>query len=198
MVRSPATAVARVPAVDAAAALAAASDALILELVGFQSLLNLRGRPDDEAFVSAVAGKLGLWLPVEANTCNKAGERVALWLGPDEWLVVAPDGQSPMLEDAFRAALGDDPWLSVTDVSHSYTALRLRGEDARNVLAKGCPIDLHPQSFGPGHCAQTIVAGSRVLLSVEEDPMCFIIRVRNSFARYITGWLADAMLEFHR
>lgn len=161
-----------------------------------RSLVNLRGRLQDAHLVAAVWKVLGVALPESPNRWN-AGERVTvLWLGPDEWLLMAPDGEAEGIEAGLREAVGDDPWLSVVDVSHNYTGLTLSGPASRQVLAKGCPLDLHDRSFGPGACAQTLLAHSRVLLRAFGDAGRIEIWVRNSFARYTASWLVDAMAEF--
>ncbi|MEQ9811309.1 MAG: sarcosine oxidase subunit gamma family protein [Azospirillaceae bacterium] len=158
------------------------------------TLLNLRGRPRDAGFLDAVAAAMGVRPPLEANR-RQVGEAgaAAWWLGPDEWLLTAPDGKAAPLERAIRDARGDDPWLAVTDVSHTYTGLALTGPLAREALSAGCALDLHARAFAPDACAQTMLAKARVMLALTDDRPCFEILVRNSFARYLAGWLADAL-----
>jgi hypothetical protein len=74
----------------------------------------------------------------------RAGELTALWLGPDEWLVVGPPGGGQDLESRFREAAGDEP-VSVIDVSAQRTTLLVAGPRARDLLAHGCSLDLHPR-----------------------------------------------------
>ena len=166
-----------------------------LRPTGFRTLVNLRAGADDRAFASALSDLFGLELPAEANRYIGNGEHTLLWLGPDEWLLLAPDNEAPGIENRLRAALGDDPWLAVVDLSHNYTGLTLSGPSARDVLAKGCPLDLHPRTFREGQCAQTILAGTRVLLRAMASDT-FELWVRNSFARYTVQWLTDAMAEY--
>lgn len=186
----------REPAVDVALLTNIGGGHVRLEALGFETLLNVRGRPDDSEFLEAVAGALDVALPLVPNTTARSRENGALWLGPDEWLVVAPDGRAAALEERFCSACGDDPWCSIVDVSHNTTSLVLAGPAARHVLAKGCPLDLHPRVFGPERCAQSLLAGTRILLSVGGAPESFELRVRNSFARYLVAWLTDASREF--
>ena len=83
---------------------------------------------------------------------------------------------------------------TVVDVSANRTTLELRGPRARELLEFGCPIDLHPRVFGPGSCAQTLLARANVLMwFVTEDPEpIYRLFVRPSFAAYVAAWLADA------
>ncbi|MDZ7770509.1 MAG: sarcosine oxidase subunit gamma family protein [Woeseiaceae bacterium] len=166
-----------------------------LRPTGFRTLVNLRARADDKAFAAGLSDLFGLELPGEPNRYTGDGEHALLWLGPDEWLLLAPDNEAPGIADGLRAALGDDPWLAVVDLSHNYTGLTLSGPSSRDVLAKGCPLDMHPRTFGKGQCAQSILAGTRVLLRATARDT-FELWVRNSFARYTVQWLTDAMAEY--
>jgi len=128
-------------------------------------------------------------LPTERNTVAGDESRAALWLGPDEWLVVGPPGSEAALETELRAT-----GATVVDVSANRTTLELRGPRARELLEFGCPIDLDPRVFGPGRCAQTLLARANVLIwFVADDPEpIYRLLVRPSFAAYVAAWLADA------
>lgn len=170
-----------------------------VEIITPRAILNLRGRVDDAGFLDAARQTLGLPLPTEPNRCNSADgdgrgrAQIITWLGPDEWLVMAPWGQEQAIEAALRAARPNDPWLSVVDLSHNTTGLRLSGPHARDLLAGGCPLDLHARAFDVDHCAQTVLAKSRILLRQVSVEPAYEIWVRNSFARYLADWLLDAM-----
>ena len=156
--------------------------------------VNLRGRADDEALEAVVREISGTGLPAP-NRIERGSRGSVIWLGPDEWLLVLTEGRAARIEADLRARLGDDPWLSLVDHSHHYTGFELAGPRARSVLAKGCTLDLHPAVFGRDDCAQTLLAGSRMLLCCIGDDE-FEIRVRNSFAHYAAAWLTDAMREY--
>lgn len=170
--------------------------AVRLELLAPQTHLNIRGRPGDESFKDAVHGALGMHLPEGSNRYRQSGQVRVAWLGPDEWLILAPENAAEDIEARLLEANGDDPWMSVVDVSHNYTGFRLVGPAAADVLSKGCPLDLHPRVFGPGDCAQSLLAQTRILLLHAGSGRGFEVRVRNSFARYTAHWLVDAMAEF--
>jgi sarcosine oxidase subunit gamma len=159
----------------------------------FLAQVDLRFDPANAPVASALVSALGFGLPVEPNTVAGSGDLAALWLGPDEWLVVGPPGRETELELVVRAALGGAHG-SVVDVSANRTTLELSGPDARRMLESGCPIDLHPRSFGPGRCAQTLLARANVVLwqTAAEPRLTYRILVRPSFAAYVAAWLADA------
>jgi len=156
--------------------------------------LNLRGDPGDPAFMAAVAGVLGVPLPVKASTAAQGRQCMALWLGPDEWLLTAADGDAGSLEAALGAALRG-LHHSVVDVSASRTVIAASGADARALLAKGCALDLHAAAFRSGACAQTLLAKAQVILHCAADEPVFHLYVRNSLADYLSRWLTDAAAE---
>ncbi|MGY1624986.1 sarcosine oxidase subunit gamma [Geodermatophilus sp. SYSU D00965] len=139
---------------------------------------------------------LGVDLPTAPNTWVPAGSGRAVWLGPDEWLLTSTTEAPEELEARVRAAvlpLGG----SATDVSAQRIGLRLTGARVRDVLAKGCSIDLHPRVAGRGSSAQTTLGQAGVVLLVLSDTGDdVVVLVRSSFAGYLAEWLLDAALEF--
>lgn len=180
---------------DLAEALAAGgSDALRIEVKPHCSVLNLRGTPADPSLVTDVQRVLGIELPIQPNRWHGGDRLAAMWLGPDEWLLAATGGEAEDIEENMREARPADPWLSVVDLSDNYTRLSLSGPGVRDLLAKGCALDLRPDAFSRGDCVQTTLARSRVLLcAIDSD--AFEVWVRNSFARYLADWLLDACAQ---
>ncbi len=153
--------------------------------------VNLRGNSADEGFCQAVEATLGLTLP-EAGQSATAGPVTVLWLGPDEWLVVTDNGADALVGSLGHALKGLD--VAVTDVSDARAVIRLVGTTARDVLAKGCTVDLHPRVFGPGQVVQSTLAKADVILyQVTGDDLAFHIHVGRSFAEYLWWWLEDAV-----
>ncbi|MFK4104066.1 sarcosine oxidase subunit gamma [Streptomyces sp. NPDC019531] len=192
------TAPLRSPLSHAAERLAAATrtsgGAVRLAELPFLTQINVRLDPKGAA-ADGVGSALGLHLPVEPDTVVRAGDLTALWLGPDEWLVVGPPGRRDV-ESRIREASGDEP-VSVVDVSAQRTTLLVAGPRARDLLAHGCSLDLHPRHFGAGRCAQTTLGRAQVVLVAREEPSAgFWVLVRSSFAGYLTDWLLDAAMEW--
>ena len=192
------TACRRSPLAGAAPRLAAVTrsskGALRLAELPFLAQVNVRLDAKSPA-ADAVGPALGLQLPTEPNTVVHAGEVTAVWLGPDEWLVVGRPGTERELEGRIRAAAGDEP-VAVTDLSAQRTTLLVGGPRARDLLAHGCALDLHPRAFGPGRCAQTTLARTQVVLVRDETRAGFWVLVRSSFAGYLADWLLDAAVEY--
>ena len=132
-----------------------ASTRFALRERAFLDLVNVRGEPSDAAFVEAVAAVAGLRLPAEPNTVARGERYDALWLGPDEWLLrsVEPAPAGGLHARLSSALAGAD--AAAVDVGSGYTVLEISGAQAREALARGCPLDLHPRVFKTGQCAQS-------------------------------------------
>ncbi len=161
----------------------------------FMGHINLRGDPSDKAFLKAVEGVVGIGLPLEPNTVADGPKATVLWLGPNEWLLLTQPDQQAGMAQALRDALGD-LFAAATDLTGGQTVINLRGDHARDVLSKGCTLDLHPRVFGPGRCAQTHLAKAVVFIRQLDDSPSFDIIVRRSFADYLALWLKDAAQEY--
>jgi sarcosine oxidase, subunit gamma len=161
---------------------------------GSHGHINLRGDAADGRFAAAAERALGAALPLAANTTRVAGDIVVNWLGPDEWLVVTPGEREREIADALRAAL-EGVHSSVTPVSGGQTILVLHGLHVRDLLAKGCPFDLHSAAFRAGACAQTHLAKAGVLLRPLSDGG-IEVTVRRSFSDYLYQWLEKAAAEY--
>ena len=162
----------------------------------FRGQINLRIDPRDSARVAAAEAALGVALPRVPNTSARGGERSVLWLGPDEWLVVlAVDEDEDAVADALCAALTGHH-ASIVAVGHARAVIGVAGPRARDVLAKGCSLDLRPRTFGPGQCAQTALARAVIILHQRDDGLSYDVDCRRSFAAYVWAWLEDAAAEY--
>jgi sarcosine oxidase subunit gamma len=175
------------------AALRMHGDAAAVELREFAApaMCDLRLAAVDAGALSAAETALACKLPLTPNKSVAAGARVALWLGPDQWLILLPAADAGALA---RGLAGHA--ASVVDVSDLRAVFELAGPGARDVLRKGCAIDLHPRVFGPGDCALTALARVRVALCQVDDRPAYRILIERSYAVYLWDWLIDAMAEF--
>ena len=153
--------------------------------------INLRGDAENPDFLTAVATVLQQELPVAANTMTTGDHRV-FWLGPDEWqIVTAADNTARLLAGLREALTGSH--AALCDLSGGQVTLRLTGSGVREVLAKGCTLDLSPATFAIGACAQSGLAKASVLIGhIEDAGPAFEIIVRRSFADYVARWLHHA------
>jgi sarcosine oxidase subunit gamma len=148
----------------------------------------LRATPDQAASVGAVFGVAPGHAACRAVT---TGERAALWLGPDEWLLIAPD-DAAISEAALQTAAGSG---AVVDVSHRNAALLLSGSRVAEVINSANPLDLSLEAFPVGMCTRTIFAKAEVVLW-RTGAAEFHLELWRSFAGYVVGQLAEGAREF--
>jgi sarcosine oxidase, subunit gamma len=203
--RSPAAHLAETFAEASVATSADGRRGVALREIPFVTMVGLRVEPDSDA-AARIAAELGFALPAGYGQVTGAPLAdqgyAALWLGPDEFLVVGTDtepaGAAAALAARLAAALGEGENYAagaVVELSANRTTLELAGPSARAALEKGCALDLHPRAFAPGTAAATVLGPVPVVLwKTGEDS--FRIFPRASFADYAGRWLVDAMTEF--
>ncbi len=148
--------------------------------------ISLRARAED---VGALSAALGLDLPVKPKRSVSANGRTALWLGPDEWLVIGDEGTGLM-----QAAQSSGILHSATDVSHRNTAILVSGPGAAEAINGGCPQDLSLEAFPVGACSRTLFGKVEVvLLRTAED--AFRMEVWRSFSGYAFGLLQESAMD---
>ena len=171
-----------------AEAFARLPESLAVTALPFVAMVDIR--------LAAPSERLGIDLPTVPNTWVPTEDGRVVWLGPDEWLLTSTTDAPEALETRVRAAVAPLGGFA-TDVSAQRIGLRLSGARVRDVLAKGCSIDLHPRVFGRGSSAQTALGQAGVvLLALSGTGDDYAVLVRSSFAGYLADWLLDAALEF--
>ena len=143
----------------------------------------LRGGPEVSL---AVGAAFGAPPPLEPLRAAAEGARAALWLGPDEWLLIAED-DGRELGGALEAALAGFPHALV-DVSHRQCAIELSGPGAARLLNAGVPLDLDPEAFPVGMVARTLLLKAEITLWRREAER-FRLEVARSFAPYVAAIL---------
>ena len=145
----------------------------------------------------AVARVLGIdALPTQPSTVTEGPDSTVIWFGPQEWLITSTALAGEALETRLREVVIEHGGAAI-DVSAQRTTVRLRGQHASGLLAKGSSLDLHPAVFRPGAAAQTMLGQAAVvLIPLADDGSDYRILVRSSFASYLAEWLVDAAEEF--
>lgn len=180
-------------AVQGAVAAASSPRGVRLSEVNDLGKLDLRGDAGDKAFMSSVGRTLDLLLPTEACQSASQGDIAALWVGPDQWLIVCPKSSVATIAHDLAESL-EGIHGSVTDISAGRILLRLSGPSALDVLAKGCPIDLHPRTVAPGYVAGSVLAKINVLIHLRDIDVVDIYLGR-SYGDYLWSWLEEAGLD---
>ena len=143
----------------------------------------------DPAARAAFGDAIGFALPASPRGTAENGILAALWLGPDEWLVLAPAASNAGIVSA-AAAMRDIPYALV-DISDRDVGFDLEGPSAALLLNAGTPLDLDESAFPVGMCVRTLFAKSGILLW-RRGPAGFRLRVARSFAPYLVGVLREA------
>jgi len=169
---------------------------VVLEDRGFRGQIVLQGKASDAEFFDAVSDITGLRPSKETNVVTGGpGFPRLLWLGPEEWLLVTEDEESGriMLEltNSFKGR-----HVQVVDNSDAYAIVGVTGASARNILAKGCTLDLHERVFHSGCSTRTLLGQVQVILHQVTDDPDYEIHVHRSFAEFLWEWLVDAGQEY--
>ncbi len=135
----------------------------------------------------------GIALP-QPGRAEISGDAMAVWIQPSGWLVIRPRSDEGALAKTLADAAGDK--AAVVDQSHGRAVLRLSGANARDVLAKGCRIDLHPRAFSAGSAATTTIDHITVtIVQVDATPIYDLVLPAN-FAEAFLGWLGMSAAEY--
>jgi sarcosine oxidase, subunit gamma len=150
-------------------------------------ILRLRGFGEDT--LRTLGEALGTAIPREPNHAVGAEPRV-MWLGPGEWLIVGEVDAEVLCAAAVEATV-----MHVASVGDSRASYALTGHVARDLLAKGCSLDLHPRTFAVGRCAQTLFAQVSAVIDHPSDDV-FVLQADASYAHHLQSWFSDAVIEF--
>lgn len=138
------------------------------------------------ASVAALSKALGVNLPRKPKTSAANAGRTALWLGPDEWLVIDEVGKDPLADCAEITVLH-----SAVGISHRNVAISVIGPAAAATINSGCPQDLSLDVFPVGAASRTILGKAEiVLLRIAAD--AFRVECWRSFSDYVFTFLSEA------
>jgi sarcosine oxidase subunit gamma len=157
-----------------------------LSLAPAASRASIRARTDA---IGALSGALGVTLPERPKHSATAGERHALWLGPDEWYLIGPEGT-----DFVGLARNSGVMHAAVDISHRNIGILVSGSGARTAISSACPHDLTDASFPVGACSRTVFGKMEIILyrTGEED---YRVECWRSFAEYCFGMLTEGAAD---
>jgi len=148
--------------------------------------------------LAAAAARASPALPISTTPCRARlqGEWSALWLGPDEQLLIGPELGANAFGAAVYKALSELPH-SLVDVSHRQGTIELEGPEAVAMLNAGSPLDLRESAFPEGACTRTVFGKAEIVLW-RKGRARFHVEVWRSFMPYVAGLLAEAEREYRR
>ncbi len=162
----------------------------------FTCLLELRAEPTD-ALAKAVANTTRLTLPRRSPETSIEGANTAFWMGPDRWWLLCRDektGENTFTAEGLRDAL-KHLTCAIFEITDAWSCIRVSGEAARDVLAKGCTIDLHPDTMPTGAVVPTLLAGMRIVLH-HNGTFAYDTYGHRSSCEHMWAWLEDSGREY--
>ena len=132
-----------------------------------------------------------LELPLESFKVSSNQNTRILWSSPNTWLVVSKrENIVGIINEKF-----DDKDFAITDISHSRAVMQIKGPLAREVLKKGCPINLN--EFEKNSCVGSVFHGINLVIDcVDRDFQTFNLLTLRSFGESLYHSITDACLEF--
>lgn len=167
---------------------------LVLTEQPLRGMITIRADLADSAAANAISKACGVAIPA-TRRFEEAGSTQLIWMSPDELLLLCDYAGAGETADALTKALGDRHHL-VVDVSDARAIFRLEGGAAREVLAKGAPVDLARAAFGVGDVRRTRIGHvAAAFYQIGEGPDVFEIVCFRSYARYLWDWLVASSRE---
>ena len=159
--------------------------------LGLATVAARRGKAD--ALSEAVANTYGVDLPTSSRVIQ--GSQVSfIGYGPGQWLAVSASLANEALARNLSETLAG--LASISDQSGGRTVLGLSGPHARDVLAKGLPIDLDPRAFSLGSAATSAISHMGVQLWQLDDTRSYDLAIFRSVSESFWSWLAASAAEF--
>ena len=133
----------------------------------------------------------GLEIPTQSSKVNTNKETRILWNAPRTWLILlSKENAIETVQKNFK-----ETDFAITDISHSRAVIQIQGEQAKEILKKGSPINFN--EFGVNQCAGTVFHGITIIInSISNDPDTFYILVLRSFGESFYHHITDSALEF--
>ena len=156
--------------------------------------LILRGKKRE--FISAVGKSLNILLPTESNTSTQSDKLTALWLSPDEWMILSnkPGDKSTNNYETERLLNNNISKLNigaVTDVTDQFVMISLKGNKIYELFQCGSPFNFNDFRNKKGAVTQTILAKIDIIVYNQEKNSVNLL-VRRSFSEHLFSWMNDA------
>ena len=156
--------------------------------------LNIRGKSRD--FLTTIGKNINMILPLEANTSSSSNNYTALWLSPDEWMIVSnntinKENNDYEIEKLLFNKISKTNLGSVVDVTDQLVTINLSGKKIFDLLSTGCPFDFNDFKSKKGACAQTLLTQIDVIIHHNEINSVNLF-VRRSFSEHLMSWINDS------
>ncbi len=157
--------------------------------------INLRGKKRE--FLTNVGKNLNMILPIEANTSTTSDKLTAIWLSPDEWMIVSnelvsKDNNKYELQEMLFNSISKTTLGAVTNVTDQFVQLEIKGKNIYEILSAGCPFNFNEFKKKKGSTAQTVLNHIDIILHHKDENIINLF-VRRSFAEHLLSWMEDCI-----
>ena len=155
--------------------------------------INLRGKKRE--FLTNIGKNLNMILPTEANTSSTSDKLTAIWLSPDEWMIISnelsnKDTNISKLNEMLFNRISKTNLGAVVDITDQFVQLELKGKNIYEIFSSGCPFNFNKFKEKKGSTAQTVLNHIDVILHHKEENTVNLF-VRRSFAEHLFSWIVD-------
>jgi sarcosine oxidase subunit gamma len=154
-------------------------------------ILVRRGRT--EHLAAALRRDFALALPGPGRAATGADGVTAIWIQEGGWYLHAPRAGEGAL--AARVAVSCAGLAAIDDQTHGRTTLRLSGLRTREILARGCRLDLHPRAFGPGRATTSMLGHIACVVHQTDEAPVYELTVYSTLAATFLDWLIETAAE---
>ena len=167
-----------------------------LEMKEIKPVMKLIIRGKTKTFITAIGKNLNMLLPTKANTSTSGEVLTALWLSPDEWMllsnkIVSEDTNTYEVEDNLINNISKVNLGAVTDVSDQFVMINLKGNKVFDLFATGSPFNFNEFKDKKGSVVQTILSHIDVIIHLTEINEVNLL-VRRSFSEHLYSWINDS------
>ena len=167
-----------------------------LELKEIKPIMKLIIRGKTKNFITAIGKNLNMILPTEANTSTSGEALTALWLSPDEWMLVSnktvsEDTNTYKIEDNLIKNISKVNLGAVTDVSDQFVMINIKGNKVFDLFATGSPFNFNEFKDKKGSVIQTVLSHIDVIIHLTEINEVNLF-VRRSFSEHLYSWINDS------
>jgi len=132
----------------------------------------------------------GLGFPIENSKVESNKETRILWSAPRTWFVIS---KKENIINNIKEKCTDENF-AITDISHSRAVIQIKGLQAREILKKGCPLNIN--EFKTNNCAGTVFHGISIVVDlIDNNPDTFNLLTLRSFGESFYHHVTDAALE---
>ena len=167
-----------------------------LEMKEIKPIMKLIVRGKTKDFITTIGKNLNMILPIEANTSTSGETLTALWLSPDEWMLVSNETISEgtntyEVEDNLINNISKVKLGAITDVSDQFVMINIKGSKVFDLFATGSPFNFNVFKNKKGSVVQTILSHIDVIIHLTEINNVNLL-VRRSFSEHLHSWLNDS------